>query len=100
MNTKNNRTTDPAEMPVSLAKVYWNYMDCRRYRRYIVRSMGRGRGFGILDIYTNTFVMWGDGIPRANAQAQLSGYTTADLARYWKGIADAIKANKQEGCAQ
>ena len=96
MKIKNNRTTNTAELPVSLAKVYWNDIDGSLDRRYIVRSMGRGRGFGILDVYTNTFVMWGAGIPRAKAQEQLSGYTTADLALYWKNITDAMKGNKRE----
>ena len=47
----------------TLAKCHWNDLDGRKHRQYVVRVCGHdGWGkpeFGILNVYTNTFVHTG-----------------------------------------
>jgi hypothetical protein len=50
----------------------WEDLDGRKHRLYVVRSMGSGEGFGILNVLTNTFLWYGYST-RKNAYAVLHG---------------------------
>jgi len=46
----------------------------RKYNLHEVRSLGRGKGFGILNVLTNTFVGGREGATRREAQHDLKSY--------------------------
>jgi hypothetical protein len=56
----------------------------RKREPYLVRSLGAGRGFGVLSTTTNEFVGKREGLTRLQARQQLRRYRLADLLRKWQ----------------
>jgi hypothetical protein len=52
----------------------------RKHDLHVVRALGRGNGFGVLDVVTNTFVSGRQGMTRQEAQRELKSYEAKSLA--------------------
>jgi hypothetical protein len=66
-----------------LKNVFWEGRRNGRQRKlFTVRSMGAGRGYGILETYHNIFVLFSDGISREAAKQLLETRTMDDYNRW------------------
>ena len=69
----------------------WRDLDGRDHKMFVVRSMGAGRGCGILDTYNNTFVLFSDGISREEAKQMLEHRTMEEYDQWRNSLHEAIK---------
>jgi hypothetical protein len=83
--------------PVSLRDLKWIDANGKRRKWFSVRSFGRGRGCGILNTRTNTFVMFSrGGVSREEAKKALDSYTLEDYRKYWM-LTNAGDAGMKDG---
>ena len=71
----------------------WADANGLRHKRFIVRSMGRNQGYGILDSYSNTFVLFSEGMSREQAKQALE-VATGEHYDQWSNFMSAA-LNKQ-----
>jgi hypothetical protein len=50
----------------------------KEHQEFQVRAMGSGRGYGILNTLNNTFVLWGEGVSKEEAESRLATATHYD----------------------
>jgi hypothetical protein len=74
-----------------LKNATWQDLDGRKHRQFVVRSMGRGRGCGILDSYNNVFVLFSHGIKREEAKQVLETQTVEDVERWLGWLHEEVK---------
>jgi hypothetical protein len=78
-------------IPVFLKNEQWEDGDGLKHKLFAVRSMGKGRGYGILDTYANAFVLFSIGVSREEAKKVLETATVDDHDRWRQWIRDTIK---------
>lgn len=68
------------EEPKLLKKIFWKDANGRRFRTYVVRSLGPGEGFAVLDVCANVLLpILPMHITREQAQEEFGKLTEADL---------------------
>jgi hypothetical protein len=74
----------------------WADANGLRHKRFVVRSMGRNRGFGIMDSLCNNFVLFSEPMSRADAKQALE-LATAEHYQHWCNFIDASMKKQRAG---